>query len=72
MKNFRNIIGLGVVVLTFSIVSCTKDDDCKYCYYNGSAGEESLGELCGNEINVVESTGYVSGGVTYDVDCREE
>ena len=71
MKNFRNILGLGAVVLVFSITSCTKDD-CKYCYYNGAAGEESLGELCGNEVTVLESTGYVSDGVTYDVDCREE
>ncbi len=71
MKKIKNILGIAAVIASFTLASCTKDE-CKYCYYNGSSGEESLGELCGDEIKVVETTGYTSGGVTYDVDCRED
>lgn len=51
--------------------SCAKEDVCKVCSYNESDGSNvSMGELCGNEYETVESSGFVTSTGHHDVTCN--
>lgn len=59
---FSAVIGL------LAITSCKK---CSECHYDGTDGEVELGEYCGDDLENLESSGYVVGDTTYDVHCHE-
>jgi hypothetical protein len=63
--NFFLIAAFGVAVL-FS--SCKKNK-CEECHYDKDGAEIELGEICGEEIEALETNGYTDSTGTYVVHC---
>ena len=69
MKNFRNLVGLAVLVGMLAFTSCKKFD-CHACHYEGPNGEVALGNKCGNEVEDLMATGVDVDGTNYEVHCH--
>ncbi len=69
MKNFRNIVGLTVLIGMVALSSCMKFD-CHACHYEGPNGDVSLGKKCGNEVEDLMATGVDVDGTNYEVHCH--
>ncbi len=66
-KSILGIALLGLAVVSFS--SCKK---CGECHYDAADGSEvEIGEYCGDDLEAIESSGYVVNGETFTVHCGE-
>ena len=65
----KSILGIALLSLSFTFVSCKK---CGECHYDAADGSEvELGEYCGDDLENLEKNGHVIDGTTYTVHCGE-
>jgi len=68
----KAILTLTVAFSVLSLASCNKPE-CHECHYEDASGNEiELGEYCDQDLEDIESSGYVdSDGNAHEVHCHE-
>jgi hypothetical protein len=70
MKSVKNNIFLLTFIGGFLAVSCKKNK-CAECHYDKNDVEVELGEKCGDDLESLESSGYMVNDTLYEVHCHE-
>jgi hypothetical protein len=70
MKKVKLLILVPVAIAGLSAVSCKKNK-CAECHYDKNGAEVELGEKCGDDLESLESSGYMVNDTLYEVHCHE-
>ena len=67
----KQVLFVGLALVTWTAVSCKKNQ-CRECHYDDATGAEvELGKKCGDELETLEAYGYNLDGTNYVVHCHE-
>lgn len=69
MKKVKLLILLSAVIAGLSVTSCKKNK-CAECHYDKNEVEVELGEKCGDDLESLESSGYLVNDTIYEVHCH--